>query len=68
MAIDVNGMAGVKVKFDMEISPAEAGSSITMNAEFNGTMIVGPIGKAVAKNTQADLDASLAKFAELVAA
>ena len=29
-------------------------------------MIVGPIGKAVAKNAKADLEASLAKFAELV--
>jgi hypothetical protein len=31
-------------------------------------MIVGPIGKAVAKNTQADLEKSLAKLAELVTA
>ncbi|GAB2982363.1 type II toxin-antitoxin system Rv0910 family toxin [Nocardioides montaniterrae] len=66
VAIEGAGMAGVKVKFAMEIAPADAGSTITMDAEFNGTMIVGPIGKAVAKNTQADLEASLAKFAELV--
>ncbi len=68
VAIEGAGMAGVKVKFDMEIQPADSGSTITMNAEFNGTMIVGPIGKAVAKNTQSDLEASLAKFAELVTA
>lgn len=68
VAIEGAGMAGVKVKFDMEILSADSGSTITMNAEFNGTMIVGPIGKAVAKNTQADLEKSLAKFSELVSA
>ena len=66
VAIEGTGMAGVKVKFAMSISPADSGSSITMDAEFNGTMIVGPIGKAVANSTQTDLEASLAKFAELV--
>lgn len=68
VSIEGAGMAGVQVKFALSVAPAEGGSSITMDAEFTGTMIVGPIGKAVAKNTQADLEASLAKFAELVAA
>jgi hypothetical protein len=68
MAIEGTGMAGVKVKFEMSIAPADSGSSITMDADFSGAMIVGPIGAAVAKNAQADLEASLAKFAELVTA
>ena len=67
VAIEGTGMAGVQVKFALSVAPAEGGSTITMDAEFTGTMIVGPIGKAVAKNTQTDLEASLAKFAELVA-
>lgn len=68
MTIEGTGMAGVKIKFVMSVAPAEGGSEATIDAEFNGTMIVGPIGKAVAKNTQADLEVSLAKLAELVAA
>nr|WP_246368996.1 hypothetical protein [Amycolatopsis echigonensis] len=62
------GMAGVKVEFTLSVAPAEGGSTAQIDASFTGTMIVGPIGKAVAKNTQADLDGSLAKFAQLVAA
>lgn len=68
VAIEGTGMAGVKVKFALSVAPADSGSTITMDADFNGTMIVGPIGKAVAKNAQADLEASLAKFAETVTA
>lgn len=68
VAIEGTGMAGVKVKFALSVAPAESGSNITMDADFNGTMIVGPIGKAVAKNAQADLEASLEKFAAQVAA
>jgi hypothetical protein len=68
VAIEGTGMAGVKVKFALSVAPSDSGSDITMDAEFNGTMIVGPIGKAVAKNAQADLEKSLAKFAELVTA
>ncbi|MFT4187888.1 MAG: SRPBCC family protein [Aeromicrobium sp.] len=68
VAIEGAGMAGVQVKFALSIAETDGGSSITMDAEFTGTMIVGPIGKAVAKNTQKDLEASLAKFSDLVAA
>ncbi len=68
ISIEGTGMAGVKVRFDLAIAPAEGGSTITMGADFTGAMIVGPIGTAVAKNAQADLEASLAKFAALVTA
>lgn len=60
------GMAGVTVEFIMSVEPEGTGSKVTVDASFKGTMIVGPIGKAVAKNAKADLEASLAKFAELV--
>ncbi|MCL2541427.1 MAG: SRPBCC family protein [Nocardioidaceae bacterium] len=63
MTIEGTGMAGVKVKFSMSVVPTAAGSDATIDAEFSGTMIVGPIGKAVAKNTQADLETSLGKLA-----
>ncbi|MFD4180522.1 SRPBCC family protein [Rhodococcus sp. NPDC058514] len=60
------GMAGVTVEFTLKVEPEGAGSKAIIDASFKGTMIVGPIGKAVAKNAAADLEASLAKFAELV--
>jgi hypothetical protein len=52
----------------MSVAATDAGSDATIDAEFNGTMVVGPIGKAIAKNTEADLTESLTKLAELVAA
>lgn len=61
-------MAGVKIKFVLSVAPADGGSTATIDADFNGAMIVGPIGKAVAKNAQGDLEKSLATFADLVAA
>lgn len=62
------GMAGVKVEFTLSVQPADSGSTASIDASFTGAMIVGPIGKAVAKNAQADLETSLTKLAELVAA
>lgn len=60
------GMAGVTVEFTLKVEADGTGSKAIIDASFKGTMIVGPIGKAVAKNAAADLEASLAKFAELV--
>ncbi|MFE3289560.1 SRPBCC family protein [Rhodococcus sp. NPDC059234] len=60
------GMAGVTVEFTLSVVPEGTGSKAVIDAGFKGTMIVGPIGKAVAKNAAADLEASLARFAELV--
>lgn len=64
--ISGTGMAGVKVEFTLRVEPDGSGSTASVDASFSGTMIVGPIGKAVAKNAAVDLEASLAKFAELV--
>lgn len=66
MTIEGTGMAGVKIRFTMSVAPNGVGSDATIDAEFNGTMVVGPIGKAIAKNTQADLEESLAKLATVV--
>ncbi|MCQ4122155.1 type II toxin-antitoxin system Rv0910 family toxin [Rhodococcus tibetensis] len=64
--ISGTGMAGVTVEFTLRVEAAGTGSTAVIDASFTGTMIVGPIGKAVAKNAKADLEASLAKFAEIV--
>ncbi|WP_446221268.1 type II toxin-antitoxin system Rv0910 family toxin [Nocardia sp. IBHARD005] len=60
------GMAGVKIEFTLSVEAEGTGSVATIDASFTGAMIVGPIGKAVAKNAKGDLETSLAKFAELV--
>lgn len=59
------GMAGVQIEFTLSVTPEGVGSQATIDASFTGAMIVGPIGKAVAKNAQADLEKSLATLAEL---
>ncbi|HWE91778.1 MAG TPA: SRPBCC family protein [Pseudonocardiaceae bacterium] len=62
------GMAGVQIEFTLRAEPVGTGTSATIDASFTGAMIVGPIGKAVAKSAQADLAQSLATLAELLAA
>lgn len=60
------GMAGVTVAIGMEVETSAAGATMSLIAEFEGQMIVGPIGQAVEKAGVAELDRSLAKLAELV--
>lgn len=67
VTISGSGMAGVTVEFTLKVEADGAGSKAIIDASFKGTMIVGPIGKAVAKNAKTDLEASLAKFADMVA-
>lgn len=64
--ISGTGMAGVTVEFTLKVEADGAGSTAIIDASFTGAMIVGPIGKAVAKNAKVDLEKSLATFAELV--
>jgi uncharacterized protein YndB with AHSA1/START domain len=71
LVISGTGMAGVQVRFALSVTGASAdsagaGSRATIDASFTGQMIVGALGKAVEKDGKQNLDASLAKFAELV--
>ncbi|WP_436499270.1 type II toxin-antitoxin system Rv0910 family toxin [Actinokineospora sp. HUAS TT18] len=66
LVISGTGMAGVQVKFRLSVEPSGTGSVATIDAEFTGQMIVGALGKAVEKDAKANLDKSLANFAELV--
>lgn len=68
LEITGTGMAGVTVEFALKVEPTDTGATAAFDASFKGTMIVGPIGKAVAKRAEADLKESMAKFAELVGA
>ncbi|SNR48148.1 Carbon monoxide dehydrogenase subunit G [Haloechinothrix alba] len=67
LSISGTGMAGVKVTFDLLVEPADSGSRATIDAEFEGQMIVGALGKAVEKDGKKNLDESMQRFAELLA-
>ncbi|MFT4128344.1 MAG: SRPBCC family protein [Gordonia sp. (in: high G+C Gram-positive bacteria)] len=67
LTISGTGMAGVKIAFTLKVEPAEGGNTkASFDANFSGSMIVGPIGKAVAKNAEADLRESMDKFVALL--
>ncbi|RJQ76010.1 SRPBCC family protein [Pseudonocardiaceae bacterium YIM PH 21723] len=68
VAMQGTGMAGVKVQMTMVCEPTDTGSKITIDSQYEGQMIVGPIGMAVAKNSKAELEKSLDNFAKLVEA
>lgn len=67
LTISGTGMAGVRVSFTLTVEPDSEGSKATIDAEFSGQMIVGPIGTAVGKSTKSELEESVRKLAELVA-
>jgi hypothetical protein len=67
MKISGTGMAAVKVSFTLSVEPLGDKAKATIDAEFSGQMVVGPIGLAVEKNSRSELEKSLAKLAELVA-
>jgi carbon monoxide dehydrogenase subunit G len=64
--ISGTGMAGVRVAFTLSVRPTGAGSEARIDAEFTGQLVVGAIGAAVEKSSKKELDASLAKLADLV--
>jgi len=67
MRIAGTGMAGVKTAFTLNVeSDGNGGSKVDMDAEFEGQMIVGALGKAVEKDAKEQLDLSLKAFNELV--
>ena len=69
LTISGTGMAGVRTSFTLGvISDGNGGSTATIDAEFDGQLVVGALGKAVEKDAQANLEASLAKLTELLAA
>lgn len=69
LTINGTGMAGVTSTFTMSVADApEGGTTASISAEFEGQMVVGALGKAVEKDAQANLDASLAKLTDYVSA
>ncbi len=69
LTISGTGMAGVKTTFALSVADDGAGNSTAqIEAEFEGAMIAGALGKAVEKDAQANLDQSLANVARLLSA
>lgn len=67
LKISGTGMAGVKVEFALNVTEAEGDkTTAAFEASFSGAMIVGPIGKSIAKNTEKDLRESMDKFNEVL--
>jgi uncharacterized protein YndB with AHSA1/START domain len=68
LTISGTGMAGVRSTFTLAVrSDGNGGSTAQIDAQFEGQMVVGALGKAVEKDAQANLDASLEKLSALVA-
>lgn len=68
LTISGKGMAGVSSTFTLSVeSDGDGRSTAAIDAMFEGTMVVGALGKAVEKDAQVNLEASLEKLAELAA-
>jgi carbon monoxide dehydrogenase subunit G len=69
LKISGTGMAGVKTSFTLGVSgDGDGGSTATIDAEFEGQLVVGALGKAVERDAQANLDTSLQNLTQLVTA
>jgi uncharacterized protein YndB with AHSA1/START domain len=69
LTISGTGMAGVRTAFTLGVaSDGNGGSTASIEAEFEGQLVVGALGKAVEKDAKANLEVSLAKLTELLAA
>lgn len=62
LTIAGKGMAGVTSLFAFAIEPNGEASKVTIDATFDGSLIVGALGKAVEKDAQKNLDDSLDKL------
>ena len=61
------GLAGAQIAFTLAVAAAGDHSTVSIDAEFTGQMMVGAIGDAVQKNATVELEKSLAKLQELAA-
>ena len=65
LTISGAGLAGAQIAFTLSVGDADAGSAVSIDAEFTGQMMVGAIGQAVEKNATVELESSFAKLREL---
>lgn len=67
LCLSGTGMAGVKAQIEIDVTPrGDGASTLSLAATFEGSMIVGALGKAVEKDGMKQLEASLEKFQGLL--
>ena len=66
LKISGTGMAGAKISFTLSVEADGDASKANIDAEFEGQMVVGAIGKAIERSTAKEVEASLEKLAALV--
>jgi hypothetical protein len=54
------------VSIQLSATPTDTGSRFDLSCGFEGQMIVGALGKAIEKQGETELEASLDNFAELL--
>ncbi|WP_315772588.1 type II toxin-antitoxin system Rv0910 family toxin [Rhodococcoides kroppenstedtii] len=59
------GKGGVKIDLRMTVTPKNAGSTFTLEANFRGGLLSGPIGTVVAKVLESDVRDSVTNLAKL---
>ncbi|MEO3785810.1 SRPBCC family protein [Actinocorallia sp. B10E7] len=67
VVIEGKGMAGVKSRFEFALAPEGEGTTVRIIAEFEGSMIVGALGKAVERDAAKNLAQSLDNLAKATA-
>ena len=63
LKISGTGLAGAKITFTMTVESAGEDSKANIDAEFDGQMVVGAIGKAIERSARKEVEASLEKLA-----
>jgi len=66
LKISGTGLAGAKISFTMTVAADGEGSKANIDAEFEGQMVVGAIGKAIERSAKKEVEASLDKLAGLL--
>jgi carbon monoxide dehydrogenase subunit G len=62
LVIAGTGMAGVKSRFEFTLAPNGDSTKVDIDASFDGSLIVGALGKAVEKDANKNLSDSLEKL------
>jgi uncharacterized protein YndB with AHSA1/START domain len=65
LKISGTGLAGAKITFTMTVEADGTDSRANIDAEFEGQMVVGAIGKAIERSARKEVEASLEKLGAL---
>jgi uncharacterized protein YndB with AHSA1/START domain len=66
LKISGTGLAGAKISFTMTVETDGDDSKANIDAEFEGQMVVGAVGKAIERSARKEVEASLDKLGALV--